>query len=107
MLHSQILGSFCSQETEAAEEKKRVEMERFRGGAGERDDASPSASATDQKESHDNTSALMMQYSHSNRSDSSPPEDVNAEDVPGPQAPHIDPVRDLNHVFFILFLDST
>lgn len=67
-------------------------MERFRGGAGERDDASPSASATDQKESHDNTSALMMQYSHSNRSDSSPPEDVNAEDVPGPQAPHIDPV---------------
>ncbi|KAG0597449.1 hypothetical protein M758_UG339600 [Ceratodon purpureus] len=74
------------QEIEATEERRRVEVEWLRGGAGERVDVSASASTTYRKESHDNTSALMTQYDLNNRSDSSPPGVVSAFEVQEPQS---------------------
>ncbi|KAG0574310.1 hypothetical protein KC19_VG253000 [Ceratodon purpureus] len=80
------------QEIEATEERRRVEVERLRDGAGERDNASASASTTDKKESHDNISALMTQYNLNNHSDSSPPGVISAFEVREPQSIHGDPV---------------
>ena len=89
---------FHFQEILASEERKRIEMERLKEEAGESDNSPFSESPVLMKEPDDNTSALMKQYDHSMRSDSSRPQDVSTLEVQESPAVHVDPARDLNYV---------
>jgi len=101
-------GRLRSQEIEPTEQELRVELERFRRGSGESDFAastsSSSAIAPDKKESEENTSALMVAYDPSMRSDSTRGmSSLEAQELPNT---YVEPVRGLpcSSCFFFMVL---